>query len=107
MRRSAGRSRSPANEIEDQFATRTYALHEGRLVCSKGNDHIIDAVRCAMPAREQAHLDIVGEETSSLSSLAAETVFIRSSEFPLPFRLKSDMLTPLKNKWKRFVWRPK
>jgi hypothetical protein len=41
-----------------------------------GNDHIIDAVRCAMPAREQANLDLVGEETVSLSPLVTEPVFI-------------------------------
>ncbi len=35
-------------EIEDQFATHTYTLHDGRVVYSKDNDHIIDAVRCAM-----------------------------------------------------------
>jgi hypothetical protein len=25
-----------------------YTLHDGRVVYSKGNDHIIDAVRCAL-----------------------------------------------------------
>ena len=34
-----------------------YTLHDGRVVYSKGNDHIIDAVRCAMLVREQGRLD--------------------------------------------------
>ena len=63
-------------EIEDQFTTHTYTLHDGRVVYSKGNDHIIDAVRCAMLAREQANLDLVGDETVSLSPLVTEPVFI-------------------------------
>jgi len=63
-------------EIEDQFTTHTYTLHDGRIVYSKGNDHIIDAVRCAMLVREQANLDQVGEETVSLKPLVTEPVFI-------------------------------
>jgi hypothetical protein len=63
-------------EIEDQFTTHTYTLHDGRVVYSKGNDHIIDAVRCAMLVREQANLDQVGEETVSLIPLVTEPVFI-------------------------------
>jgi hypothetical protein len=63
-------------EIEDQFTTHTYTLNDGRIVYSKGNDHIIDAVRCALLAREQANLDQVGEETVSLKPLVTEPVFI-------------------------------
>ena len=40
-------------EIEDQFLTQTYSLGNGRVVYSKGNDHVIDAVRCMMLAREK------------------------------------------------------
>lgn len=44
-------------EIEDQFLTQTYSLTNGVVVYSKGNDHIIDAVRCAMLAREKVRED--------------------------------------------------
>lgn len=40
-------------EIEDQFLTQTYSLNNGIIVYSKGNDHIIDATRCAVLAREK------------------------------------------------------
>jgi hypothetical protein len=63
-------------EIEDQFTTHTYTLHDGRIVYSKGNDHVIDAVRCAMLAREQSVLDLVGEETVSLKPVLTDPVFI-------------------------------
>jgi len=39
--------------IEDQFITHTYTLKNGRVIYSKGNDHIIDAVRCAMLVKEK------------------------------------------------------
>ncbi len=51
-------------------------LHDGRVVYSKGNDHVIDAVRCAMLAREQANLDLVGDETVSLKPVLTDPVFI-------------------------------
>ena len=63
-------------EIEDQFTTHTYTLHDGRVVYAKGNDHIIDAVRCAMLVREQANLDQVGEETVSLVPVMTDPVFV-------------------------------
>ena len=55
---------------------RTYALHDGRVVYSKGNDHIIDAVRCAMLVLEQGRLDQVGEETVCLTPLLTDPVFV-------------------------------
>lgn len=42
----------------------------------KGNDHIIDAVRCAMLVREQANLDQIGEETVSLKPVLTDPVFL-------------------------------
>jgi hypothetical protein len=63
-------------ELEDQFTTHTYTLRDGRVIYSKGNDHIIDAVRCALLAREQANLDQVGEETVSLIPVLTDPVFI-------------------------------
>jgi hypothetical protein len=43
--------------IEDQFLTQTYSLGNGIVVYSKGNDHIIDAVRCMMLALENVRDD--------------------------------------------------
>ncbi|MDR1657603.1 MAG: hypothetical protein LBT47_08620 [Deltaproteobacteria bacterium] len=63
-------------DIEAQFATHTYTLHNGRIVYSKGNDHVIDALRCAMLAREQSVLNQVGVETVSLVPLTTDPVFI-------------------------------
>ncbi len=63
-------------ELEDQCTTHTYTLRDGRVIYSKGNDHIIDAVRCALLAREQANLDQVGEETVSLIPVLTDPVFI-------------------------------
>jgi hypothetical protein len=40
-------------DIESQFTTHTYTLNNGRVQYSKGNDHIIDALRCALLIREQ------------------------------------------------------
>ena len=39
--------------IESEFTTQTYTLKNGRIQYSKGNDHIIDAVRCALLIRQQ------------------------------------------------------
>lgn len=49
-------------EIEDQFLTQTYSLSNGRVVYSKGNDHVIDAVRCMVLAWERLREDgVLGE----------------------------------------------
>lgn len=63
-------------DIEDEFSTHTYTLRDGRVVYSKGNDHIIDAVRCAVLVREQCGLDEIGEETVSLNPVYTNPVFI-------------------------------
>jgi hypothetical protein len=42
------------HEIEDQLCTQTYTLTDRGVVYSKGNDHIVDAVRCALIRRAQA-----------------------------------------------------
>jgi hypothetical protein len=63
-------------EIEDQFTTQTYTLSNGNVIYSKGNDHILDAVRCAILAREQGRLDEVREETVSLAPLLTNAVFL-------------------------------
>ena len=63
-------------EVEDQFTTHTYTLRDGKIIYSKGNDHIIDAVRCAMLIREEGNLDPVGEEVVSLKPILTNPVFI-------------------------------
>lgn len=63
-------------EIEDQFTTHTYTLRDGKIIYSKGNDHVIDAVRCAMLMREEGNLDPIGEETVSLKPVFTDPVFI-------------------------------
>jgi len=47
-------------EIESQFTTHTYSMKTGQVIYSKGNDHIVDAVRCAVMIREQERLDSLG-----------------------------------------------
>ncbi len=44
-------------EIESQFTTHTYSINNGRVKYSKGNDHIIDAVRCALMVRNRFEED--------------------------------------------------
>jgi hypothetical protein len=63
-------------EIEDQFTTHTYTLRDGKIIYFKGNDHVIDAVRCAMLVREEGNLDPIGEETVSLKPVFTDPVFI-------------------------------
>ena len=63
-------------EIEDQFTTHTYTLQNGNVVYSKGNDHIVDAVRCAMLAHEQNRLEGAREETVSVMPVITEPVFV-------------------------------
>ena len=63
-------------EMEDQFTTHTYTLYDGRVIYSKGNGHIIDAVRCAMLVRERANLNQIGEKTVSLKPVLTDPVFI-------------------------------
>jgi len=64
------------SDIEDQFTTHTYTFSNGNIIYSKGNDHIVDAVRCAMLAREQATLDTMSEETVSIMPVLTNPVFI-------------------------------
>ena len=63
-------------EIEDQFTTHTYTLNNGNIIYSKGNDHIIDAVRCALLVREQGRLDQISQQTVSLVPLTTNPIFI-------------------------------
>ena len=63
-------------EVEGQFTTHTYTLRDGKIIYSKGNDHIVDAVRCAMIVREEGNLDPIGEEMVSLKPVLTDPVFI-------------------------------
>lgn len=63
-------------ELQDEFNTHTYTLRDGKIVYSKGNDHIIDAVRCALLAREKGRLDEVHEETVLLRPVYTNPVFL-------------------------------
>jgi len=55
-RRLALPKQDPA--IEDQLCTQTYVLSERGVVYSKGNDHIVDALRCALLRRAQETDDV-------------------------------------------------
>ena len=44
-------------DIENEFTTHTYTLQNGRVVYSKGNDHIVDSARCAFLRKEAQQLE--------------------------------------------------
>ncbi|CAM2066735.1 Terminase family protein [Sulfidibacter corallicola] len=67
---------SDDSDIEDEFSTHTYSLRDGKIIYSKGNDHIVDAVRCAMLARERGNLEEVHEETVSIRPVYTDPVFV-------------------------------
>lgn len=62
-------------EIEDQFTTHTYTLSNGNIIYSKGNDHIVDAVRCAMLSHEKGSLDQVREEVVCVLPVLTNPIF--------------------------------
>ena len=43
--------------VEDQLCTQTYVLTDRGVIYSKGNDHIVDAMRCALLRRAQEKSD--------------------------------------------------
>ena len=75
----------PAGDVdtdwEDQFCTQTYSQNQaGRLVYSKGNDHIIDSARCAVLRKERELLkqlvdDGLGGEAEFVMPLVTDSVF--------------------------------
>ncbi|MDP2361956.1 MAG: hypothetical protein Q8O14_14600 [bacterium] len=75
----------PAGDVdldwEDQFCTHTYSqTHAGRLVYSKGNDHIIDSTRTAVLRKERELLkqlvdDGMSEEADFVMPVLTEHVF--------------------------------
>ncbi len=52
---SAGNLKLPKDdpEVEDQLCSQTYVLTDHGVVYSKGNDHVVDAMRCALLRRAQ------------------------------------------------------
>jgi len=44
--------------VEDQLCTQTYVLTDRGVVYSKGNDHIVDAMRCALLRRAQERSEL-------------------------------------------------
>ena len=43
-------------DLENEFTTHTYSLHDGKVIYSKGNDHIVDSTRCAFLRHEYQRL---------------------------------------------------
>ncbi len=64
-------------EIESQFTTHTYTLNNGRVQYSKGNDHIIDAVRCALMVRNRFEEDdpLGGSKIEFITPLLTDPIF--------------------------------
>lgn len=63
-------------DIEDEFTTHTYTLRDGKVIYSKGNDHIIDSVRCAMLVREIGKLEETSEQTVNLKPVVTLPIFV-------------------------------
>lgn len=76
----------PAGEVdpdwEDQFCTQTYSQNQGgRLIYSKGNDHIIDSTRCAVLRKERELLKQLVDDGSTSDAefvmpLVTDNVFV-------------------------------
>ena len=62
-------------EIEDQFTTHTYTLVNGNVIYSKGNDHIVDAVRCAMLVRDQQRIDDIEVIVPTVTPVLTDPIF--------------------------------
>ncbi|MHB9124562.1 MAG: terminase large subunit domain-containing protein [Armatimonadota bacterium] len=63
------------SEIEDQFTTHTYTLQNGNVIYSKGNDHIVDAVRCAVLAHEESKIEDVEVQVVCLMPVLTDPIF--------------------------------
>ncbi|CAM2070236.1 Intein splicing domain-containing protein [Sulfidibacter corallicola] len=64
------------SDIEDEFTTHTYVLRDGRVIYSKGHDHIIDAVRCAMLVRERSQTNQDGGQARCVLPVVTNPVFL-------------------------------
>lgn len=65
------------HDVEDQLCTQTYVLTDHGVVYSKGNDHIVDALRCALLRRAQERGDLFDsvEVLGSLSPVTTKPIF--------------------------------
>jgi hypothetical protein len=65
------------HELEDQLCTQTYILTDHGVVYSKGNDHIVDALRCALLRRAQERGEQYNpvEVVVSLSPVTTKPIF--------------------------------
>jgi hypothetical protein len=65
------------HEAEDQLCTQTYVLTDHGVVYSKGNDHIVDAMRCALLRRAQDRGDGYDpvEVVVSFTPMATDPIF--------------------------------
>ena len=72
-----GELRLPKNDLElvDEFTTHTYTLVNGNIIYSKGNDHIVDAIRCAMLVRDQRRLDQFEEIVPTVTPVLTDPIF--------------------------------
>ena len=62
-------------ELQDQFTTHTYTMTNNAVVYSKGHDHIIDAVRCAVLVRELGRLNLGESQSVSVMPLYTAPIF--------------------------------
>ena len=64
-------------DLENEFTTHTYSLHDGKIIYSKGNDHIVDSTRCGFLRREYRRLrELDGDiEIVNLVPVATNPIF--------------------------------
>jgi len=64
-------------QIEEQFATQTYSMNNGRVTYSKGNDHVIDAVRCALLVKDRKAFQAGGPQFEEvfIMPMATDPIF--------------------------------
>jgi len=69
--------RFPADDLElqDQFATHTYTMTNNAVIYSKGHDHIIDAVRCAILVRELTRMNLGDTQQVYVMPLLTNPIF--------------------------------
>jgi len=69
--------RFPRNDLElqEQFTTHTYTLTNNAVVYSKGHDHIVDAVRCAILCRELSRTNVGEMQRVYVMPLLTKPIF--------------------------------
>lgn len=61
------------NELEDQIISQTYTMNLGKIVYSKGNDHINDSIRCMALVHELEHMNEMNENLEELNIVPMTT----------------------------------